>query len=85
VSTDVSDLAHIANVHPSCTVSDATAEALAQGILRAVDAPAANLRSCIETMSLPIVAERICSIYGAMANANVRSMDENPRAIEQAI
>jgi glycosyltransferase involved in cell wall biosynthesis len=64
VSTDVSDLATVAATQPSCTVTDAVPDALADGILRAIEeGSTSNLRSCVKTMSLPIVAERLRSIY----------------------
>jgi glycosyltransferase involved in cell wall biosynthesis len=66
VSTDVSDLAEIAAAQPICTVTDATPDALADGILRAIGAQSNNdLRSCVKSMSLPVVAERLRSIYAS--------------------
>jgi glycosyltransferase involved in cell wall biosynthesis len=66
VSTDVSDLGAIAAVQPSCTVTDATPNALADGILRAIDADStSSLRSCVEAMSLPVIADQLRSIYAS--------------------
>jgi glycosyltransferase involved in cell wall biosynthesis len=72
VSTDVSDLAAIAAVRRSCTVTDATPDALADGILRAIAADSTdNLRSCVEMMSLPVIAERLQSIYASSLCGNM--------------
>jgi len=66
VSTDVSDLAAIAAAQPICTVTEATPDALADGILRAIGAQSNNnLRNCVKSMSLPVVAERLRSIYAS--------------------
>jgi glycosyltransferase involved in cell wall biosynthesis len=64
VSTDVSDLRMIAAVEPSCIVVDPSPQLLAQGILEAIDTlPAAPLRTHVEAMALPRVAERLIELY----------------------
>lgn len=63
-STDVSDLARIAAVEPSCTVVQADPEALAAGIIRAIDLPpVTTLRSHVDCMSLPRIAQSLLEIY----------------------
>jgi glycosyltransferase involved in cell wall biosynthesis len=64
VSTDVSDLAAIAGVEPSCTVAEADARALGAGILNAIDcATPVTLRRHVEPMALTKIAEHVRSIY----------------------
>jgi len=64
VSTDVSDLGRIAAVEPSCTVAAADPQALADGILRAIDTdPSDTLRRHVEPMSLDRIAQRLIGIY----------------------
>jgi glycosyltransferase involved in cell wall biosynthesis len=64
VSTDVSDLARIAEVEPSCTVAAAAPDALAEGLLRAIEAPRSDsLRRHVEPMDMETTARRLCAIY----------------------
>ena len=64
VSTDVSDLARIAEVEPGCVVASADASALADGLLHALDAPhSQSLWRHVEAMELERTALRLRSIY----------------------
>lgn len=64
VSTDVSDLARIAAVEPSCIVAPAEPDALADGLLRAIDSPpGGSLRRHVEPMELETSARRLRAIY----------------------
>ncbi len=64
VSTDVSDLVRIAAVEPSCTVAAAEPGALAEGLLRAIDAgPSGLLRRHVEPMEIETTARRLRAIY----------------------
>lgn len=74
VSTDVSDLRSIAAVEPSCTVAPAEPEALAAGIVRAIDAPASDSpRAHVECMSLARIAERLLAIYRSVLDSPARA------------
>ena len=64
VSTEVSDLAAIAAAEPSCTVADATPQALAEGILTALcHDRSANLRKHVKQMAVGAIARRLKRLY----------------------
>lgn len=66
VSTDVSDLADIARLEPTCRVCAPTPEALAEGIHQALAAAAPappDLRRYVSGMRLDLIGEQLLSIY----------------------
>jgi len=64
VSTDVSDLREIADVEPGCTVARPTPEALAQGLLAALErSGATDLRRHVRQMELGAVARQLKDLY----------------------
>jgi glycosyltransferase involved in cell wall biosynthesis len=70
VATEVSDLARIAAVEPACVVAEAEPEALARGLLAALDAPATgSLRRHVEPMAIGAIAEQLWRIYADLCSA----------------
>jgi len=64
VSTDVSDLHLIADVAPSCTVTDATPTKLASGILKAIDrGETDSLRQYAAEFDLSVIGDRLIRLY----------------------
>jgi len=64
VSTDVSDLPDIAQVEPTCHVTEANPQALASRLTDVLSQPRpANLRKHVEYMDLPVVVERLVRLY----------------------
>ncbi|NQU26227.1 MAG: glycosyltransferase [Candidatus Nealsonbacteria bacterium] len=64
VSTDVSDLRQIADVEPSCIVTDATPEACAQGLDEVIDCQDnADLRRHVEQMDIGTIGNQLKQLY----------------------
>jgi glycosyltransferase involved in cell wall biosynthesis len=73
VSTDVSDLARIAAVEAGCVVAPADPDALADGILKAIETkPSGTLRRHVERMALPTIAEELHTIYDAVLSRKLK-------------
>jgi glycosyltransferase involved in cell wall biosynthesis len=67
VSTDVSDLRSIAEREASCVVTNADADALAAGVLSALDAPKNELRQHVEHMSMGETSRTLARLYDQLA------------------
>ncbi len=64
VSTDVSDLADIVRVEPTCHLADASPEALARCLAEVLSRPRpSDLRRHVEHMALPLIATRLVRLY----------------------
>jgi hypothetical protein len=64
VSTDVSDLAAIAETEPNCFVADASPQALARALGETLDYRGpSNLRCHVEPMALDAIGRRLLEIY----------------------
>lgn len=79
VATDVSDLAQIADLEPTCTVTQADADLLARGILHAIESPRSEtLRQHVQSMNTIDIALKIKDVYQQLAQqtllrSNVRA------------
>jgi teichuronic acid biosynthesis glycosyltransferase TuaC len=68
VSTDVSDLAAIAAIEPSCRVVAPTAEALGEALLDALNSPPPrDLRRHVASMDMAMHAEQLIRLYRQLA------------------
>ena len=68
VSTDVSDLAHIAAIEPTCRVVAPTAEALSEALLDVLNSPQPrDLRRHVASMDFAMHAEQLIRIYRQLA------------------
>ena len=75
-STDVSDLARIAAVEPTCRVCEDTPEALADGICRSLAASGAlaappDLRRHVDGMRLDLTSRRLVDLYQELISRQV--------------
>lgn len=68
VATDISDLRRISDVDSSCIVTDATADALADGLLRCLAQPrdSDRLRSHVHAFELLAVANKLIDVYSGL-------------------
>lgn len=67
VATDVSDLSTIASAESSCSVEDPDPASLGKAIVRAVQAPRAQLRDHVLSMGHAIVARRLIDLYRTLS------------------
>jgi glycosyltransferase involved in cell wall biosynthesis len=70
VSTDVSDLKTLAAAEPSCSVTDATPEALAEGLLNALQQDGRPpLRRYAEPMEVSAIGSCLGNLYRTVCSA----------------
>ena len=71
VSTDVSDLAEIAQFHPGCFVCPAEAHQLSDAIFKCLaSSPGPGLRSVAESMNLEVSSRKLVSFYYDLLNSH---------------
>jgi glycosyltransferase involved in cell wall biosynthesis len=63
VSTDVSDLATLANLNPACQVVEADPQALCDALLRSLGSEPDDLESLVRSMSLDAYGPALASVY----------------------
>jgi glycosyltransferase involved in cell wall biosynthesis len=64
VATDVSDLSEIANIEPSCRISEADPEVIAENLCKALKQNHDfNLKSHVESMRMEIACQRLSLVY----------------------
>jgi len=71
VATDTSDLHRIASIEPRCRIAAADPDALGQAIEESLQAPrhpSRSLRTHVDSMSMPITAQRLVDTYAMILN-----------------
>ncbi len=70
VATDISDLHQIAEIDPSCVVTEANAAALSIGLLQCLSQPrdVQRLRSHVQSFDLDVVAGKLVDIYAKVSD-----------------
>jgi glycosyltransferase involved in cell wall biosynthesis len=82
VATDVSDLAEIAQIHPTCRVCEPDPVALGTALCDVLSSPIdPSLPSAVAAMHVPTISERLAEVYSAL----LRRDDRVAGAVESTV